>query len=53
MIVEAPQEVVDRIVDRFIDESPGLDGARWVMELDACRLAWRRQDGICPCGNES
>lgn len=49
MIVEAPQPVLDRIIDCFIEEnSRGL--FRWVYGLDVCRIDWRRRDGVCPCG---
>ncbi len=50
MPVEAPQPVLDRIIDRFIEENAGHRLARWILELDACRLDWRQRDGICPCG---
>lgn len=52
MITEAPQPVLDRIVDRLIEAAPPEAGFRWVFELDACRLDWRRRDGLCPCGVE-
>lgn len=51
-LTEAPQLVVDRIVDRLIEDSPGDAGFRWVYELDACRLDWRHRDDLCPCGEE-
>jgi hypothetical protein len=49
MIVEAPQPVLDRIIDRFIEENVSTL-TRWIWELDACRLDWRRESGVCPCG---
>jgi hypothetical protein len=52
VIIEAPQPILDRIVDRLIEESGRSDGFRWVFELDACRIDWRRRDGLCPCGFE-
>jgi hypothetical protein len=50
MIVEAPQLVIDRIVTDFIEGDDTWGLFRWVYELDACRLDWRRRDGVCPCG---
>ena len=51
-VVEGPQMVLNRIVDRLIDESTRADGFRWVYGLDACNLDWRRRTGFCPCGEE-
>lgn len=50
MIIEAPQAIFDRIVDRLIEESTQTDGFRWVYALDACALDWRKRYGICQCG---
>lgn len=56
MIVEAPQAVLDRIVDRliedFVESGARVEGYRWCAQLDCCRLDWRQRGGICPCGEE-
>lgn len=51
MIIDAPQEIKDEIIDRMIDDAC-LALGRWVMELDCCSLDFRRREGICSCGDE-
>lgn len=53
VIVEAPQPVLDRIVDRliesFIEDSAQTEGYRWCAELDACPLSWQKRTGARRC----
>jgi hypothetical protein len=48
-MIEAPQVIRDQIIDQMIEDA-ALVLVRWVSGLDECNLAFRRREGICPCG---